>query len=193
MPTVDISFAALPAHVRTARLIAVAVARRANVPDEVLDELRLAVGEACSRAVALHQRHAPDALVRMTLDDEDGGFSVEVVDAGPPDQAPPAMDALVQRVHTATDAAAAGGVTRNGASATDEGTAAYQGDLAAYAGGDHDHDTLRDVLPPGFGLAVIIGLVDRVDVTAASPTGTRVRMTWPAGREAGESLAASGG
>ena len=47
-----------PAHVRTARLVAVAVARRAGVDEDVLDEVRLAVGEACSRAVA----PAPPAL-----------------------------------------------------------------------------------------------------------------------------------
>ena len=46
MPTVEVSFTALPAHVRTARLVALAVARRAGVTDDLLDEIRLAVGEA---------------------------------------------------------------------------------------------------------------------------------------------------
>ena len=39
------------AHVRTARLIAAAMARRSGVGEDVLDEVRLAVGEACARAV----------------------------------------------------------------------------------------------------------------------------------------------
>lgn len=187
MPTVEISFAALPAHVRTARLIAVAVARRANVPDDVLDELRLAVGEACSRAVALHQRHAPTELVRMALSDDDGSFSVEVVDAGPSDHFPPAMDALVLQVDTALDAvlgtASHAGTVGGAGAATDNGE----------AGGGMAGDPARDALPPGFGLAVIAGLVEDIDVSAATPTGTRVRMSWPAGREAGDSLAAAGG
>ena len=54
MATVELRFSALPEHVRTARLVAAAVARRAGVDEAVLDEVRLAVGEACSRAVGLH-------------------------------------------------------------------------------------------------------------------------------------------
>ena len=48
---------------RTARLVAVAVARRAGVADELLDEVRLAIGEACTRAVALHRRHGLADLI----------------------------------------------------------------------------------------------------------------------------------
>jgi len=48
MATVELRFSALPEHVRTARLVAAAVARRAGVDEAVLDELRLAVGEACA-------------------------------------------------------------------------------------------------------------------------------------------------
>ena len=88
MPTVEIRFSPLPAHVRTARLMAVAVARRSHVEDSALDELRLAVGEACSRAVRLHQRHAPGVPVLISLCDDDGSFAVDVVDEGPYDAAP---------------------------------------------------------------------------------------------------------
>lgn len=49
MATVELRFSALPEHVRTARLVAAAVARRAGVDEAVLDEVRLAVGEACTR------------------------------------------------------------------------------------------------------------------------------------------------
>src|SRR5512135_3885747 len=77
--TVHVRFAALPAHVRTARLIAAAVARRAGVDEASLDEVRLAVGEACSRAVRLHQLHDPSALVALTLVSEPGRFVVDVV------------------------------------------------------------------------------------------------------------------
>ena len=88
MPTVEIRFSPLPAHVRTARLMAVAIARRSHVDEGVLDELRLAVGEACSRAVRLHQRYAPSVPVYLSLCDDDGSFAVDVVDQGPYDAAP---------------------------------------------------------------------------------------------------------
>ena len=42
---------------------------------------------------------------------------------------------------------------------------------------DSGADDLLDVLPSGFGLAVIAGLVDDLDVVGA-PNGTVVRMTW---------------
>lgn len=150
MPTVEVSFSPLPAHVRTARLIAVAVARRAGVPDELLDEVRLAVGEACSRAVELHARHLPDEPVRMLLTDSQDRFTVEVVDQGPEnggseDGAPDFVDLRSQ-----------------GAALTE--TAA---------------EPQPALLPAGFGLAVISGLVDDLDVERDA-NGTRVRMTWPA-------------
>lgn len=48
---VTLRFTPLPEHVRTARLVATAVARRLGLADEQLDAVRLAVGEACARAV----------------------------------------------------------------------------------------------------------------------------------------------
>lgn len=81
--TVELRFSALPAHVRTARLVAAAVARRSGVDETVLDEVRLAVGEACSRAVDLHQRHCPTEPVRVTLTDGGGAFRVSVADRAP--------------------------------------------------------------------------------------------------------------
>lgn len=80
MATVELSFTALPAHVRTARLVATAVARRSGVDESLLDEVRLAVGEACSRAVEGHQRYCPAEPVRLALTDLAGRFEVEVTD-----------------------------------------------------------------------------------------------------------------
>lgn len=85
--TVELSFSALPAHVRTARLVAAAVARRSGVDEAVLDEVRLAVGEACSRAVHLHRRHCPDLPVTVTLIDDPQVFRVAVADQAPSDDA----------------------------------------------------------------------------------------------------------
>jgi serine/threonine-protein kinase RsbW len=80
MATVELSFTALPAHVRTARLVATAVARRSGVDESLLDEVRLAVGEACSRAVEGHQLYCPAEPVRLALTDQAGRFEVEVTD-----------------------------------------------------------------------------------------------------------------
>jgi serine/threonine-protein kinase RsbW len=85
MATVELSFTALPAHVRTARLVATAVARRSGVDESLLDEVRLAVGEACSRAVEGHQLYCPAEPVRLALTDLAGRFEVEVTDTCAPD------------------------------------------------------------------------------------------------------------
>src|SRR5258708_9444496 len=80
MATVELSFPALPAHVRTARLVVTAVARRSGVDESLLDEVRLAVGEACSRAVEGHQLYCPTEPVRLSLTDLVGRFEEEVTD-----------------------------------------------------------------------------------------------------------------
>ncbi|MCD0482435.1 ATP-binding protein [Streptacidiphilus sp. ASG 303] len=95
MATVELRFSALPEHVRTARLVAAAVARRAGVDESVLDEVRLAVGEACSRAVGLHLRSGLEDPVRVTLVEQEKRFLIEVGDGVglEPEPAAPAADA----------------------------------------------------------------------------------------------------
>lgn len=83
MATVELLFSAQPEHVRTARLVAAAVARRAGVDEAVLDEVRLAVGEACSRAVGLHRSNGVTTPVRVVLTEEEKSFSIEVGDEVP--------------------------------------------------------------------------------------------------------------
>lgn len=125
MATVELSFTPLPAHVRTARLVAAAVARRSGVDESLLDEVRLAVGEACSRAVEEHRLHCPTEPVRLALTELGGRFEVEV-----------------------TDTSMQGG---------GNGSASF---------------------PPGFGIAVIAGLADDVQISETS-AGTSIRMSWP--------------
>jgi len=140
MATVEVSFTPLPAHVRTARLVATAVARRSGVAEALLDEVRLAVGEACSRAVEAHRLHCPAEPVRIALTSLAGRFEVEVTDTGPAARA------------------SAGG----------------SGSGAAGPGGAGDGPSL----PPGFGIAVIAGLADDVEVSETA-AGTSIRMSWP--------------
>jgi anti-sigma regulatory factor (Ser/Thr protein kinase) len=82
MATVKLSFSPAPVHVRTARLVGVAVARRAGVREDLLDEVRLAIGEACTRAVALHRQYGLADPVYVEMSDG-GGYTVRVVDRAP--------------------------------------------------------------------------------------------------------------
>ena len=155
MAIVELRFSALPEHVRTARLVAAAVARRAGVDEAVLDEVRLAVGEACSRAVGLHVSHGVDSPVRVALIEEEKKFSIEVGDGAPP-----------------VGGAAAHGEGPEGA------PGARTGSSAQTAGGAPDEDEAESEM----GLAVISGLVDDVEVTA-DENGGLIRMSWPASPE----------
>jgi anti-sigma regulatory factor (Ser/Thr protein kinase) len=81
--TVELRFTPLPSHVRTARLVAATLARGCGLSEEALDEVRLAVGESCARAVALHRGLGLDDPVVVVLDDGPTSFSVQVEDCGP--------------------------------------------------------------------------------------------------------------
>ncbi|MBG0827272.1 ATP-binding protein [Planomonospora sp. ID67723] len=142
MATVELTFSALPAHVRTARLLATAIARRTGVEESLLDEVRLAVGEACSRAVEAHRLHCPGEPIRIELCDDSGRFEVIVTDSAPSDE----LDR--------------GPVL---------GTPSFE-DLLGQGSG---------TLMSGFGIAVIAGLADDVEVYP-SQKGMRIRMSWPA-------------
>ena len=102
MPTVTVSFTPLPEHVRTARFIAASVARRAGVADGVLDEIKLAVSEACSLAVRFNLAHAPSSPVELRLIEDTTTFSVEVIDSVGR-AAPDADDALAFDLATDDD------------------------------------------------------------------------------------------
>jgi anti-sigma regulatory factor (Ser/Thr protein kinase) len=159
MATVEMSFTPLPAHVRTARLVATAVARRSGVDEALLDEVRLAVGEACSRAVEAHQEHCPAEPVRVALTGTDGRFEVVVTDTA------------VQHNGTADAAAPGGGA--NGGSGAPEGEPPDAADEPA-----------RQAVPAELGLAVIEGLADDVEI-ARTQAGLSIRMSWPSANAAG--------
>jgi serine/threonine-protein kinase RsbW len=156
MATVEVTFTPLPVHVRTARLVATAVARRSGVAESLLDEVRLAVGEACSRAVEAHLRHCPGLPIRVALTDDGERFEVVVTDAVPD----------VEHGMSADTAAA------DGSSAVSSAVPAGFVDGFAVADGEVP---LR--LPDGVGLAVIAGLADDVRVAPAG-SGTSVTMSW---------------
>lgn len=153
MATVELQFGALPLHVRTARLIAAALARRVGVEDSLIDEVKLAVGEACSRAVDVHRQHVPTELVTVRFDDSDDVFSISVLDSGPP---------LEQ-------------VADDG-----DGSRRTIGELLDLANAAEPEADASVHLPDGMGLALIEGLVDDVAIRARGDgPGTQVTMCWP--------------
>ena len=155
MATVEVTFTPLPVHVRTARLVATAVARRSGVAESLLDEVRLAVGEACSRAVEAHLRHCPGQPIRVVLTDDGEQFEVVVTDAVPgAEHGAPAGTAGADG-NSAVPSAAPAGLRR---------PAATDGEVPLQ-------------LPDGVGLAVIAGLADDVRVAPAG-SGTSVTMSW---------------
>jgi serine/threonine-protein kinase RsbW len=162
MATVEMTFTPLAAHVRTARLVATAVARRSGVAEALLDEVRLAVGEACSRAVEVHQEYCPAEPVRVALTGSGERFEVVVTNtAGRGDGAegqdwPPYSPAGVPGAAPAAGEAGAG--------------------LPGPAGAPVAH--LPPSMPAELGLAVIAGLADDVQVSRTGD-GLSIRMSWP--------------
>jgi anti-sigma regulatory factor (Ser/Thr protein kinase) len=72
-----------PEHVRTARLVAVAAARRLSVDEQTVDDVRLVVGELVTRAVLRHLAAGLDDDVLLELSDADGGLLATVLDRCP--------------------------------------------------------------------------------------------------------------
>lgn len=177
MATVEVTFTPLPAHVRTARLVATAVARRSGVDESLLDEVRLAVGEACSRAVEAHQRHCPAEPVRIEMTDQDQRFVVTVSDHAPTAPARSAAPATDNSIHDRTGHDGAGrdraGHHDTGRDST--GRDSTGNDSVGYEAIGHDGGS---AFPAGFGLAVISGLAEDVRVLSTS-SGVSVRMSWP--------------
>jgi serine/threonine-protein kinase RsbW len=156
MANVEVTFTPLPVHVRTARLVATAVARRSGVAESLLDEVRLAVGEACSRAVEAHLRHCPGQPIRVALTDDGERFEVVVTDAVPgAEHGRPAGTAAVDGNGAVLPAVPAG---------FDKDFILVDGEVP-----------LR--LPDGVGLAVIAGLADDVRIASAG-SGTSITMSW---------------
>jgi len=136
--------------------VSVALARVNNVPDEVIDDIRPATGEACSRAVAAHRSAGIEAPVVVEVK---GGRSLSVVvrdqQALPAATGMLAADLLRQSVLRAASAPAPAGAVGGG----------WLSDAA------DDESTL----PEAIGL--IVGLADDVLVKTGAQ-GTSVTMTW---------------
>src|SRR5579859_4517293 len=184
MSMVEVTFTPLPAHVRTARLVAVAVARRSGVAESLLDEVRLAVGEACSRAVEAHRQYCPAEPVKIELTNTGGRFEVVVTDSAPAGPGVPPAEAAgakgiangipgLRDVVPAGQHAAGSAAEDGGPGGTDVTTGA--GDLA---GTRVPPVNGQGGLQDGLGLAVIAELADDVKISKTA-AGISVAMSWP--------------
>ncbi|MGY1437135.1 ATP-binding protein [Streptomyces reniochalinae] len=176
MATVELLFSALPEHVRTARLVAAAVARRAGVDEAVLDEVRLAVGEACTRAVGLHMSHGLNSPVRVSLIEDEKKFSIEVGDDAPHRRFSLPGGTLGA---SASAAPSANGDGAGKGSGSGGGLVEAEGALLPGARDEIPEPVAEEDEGDGeMGLAVISGLVDDVEVTTDEHGGV-IRMSWP--------------
>ncbi|PSK99413.1 anti-sigma regulatory factor (Ser/Thr protein kinase) [Murinocardiopsis flavida] len=187
MAIVQLTISALPAHVRTARLMATAVARRAGIAESALDEVRLAVGEACSRAVEAHRVYCPEQPIQLKLIDS----------AGPP-------GASSARGRTVPSRVNGGDPGRFQVVISDRAPAKEPSDGAPFepfpVDPDLAHLEMGSITPPGgvsgmspdVGLAVIVGLADEVNIEPKTD-GTVVTMSWPLNRGGSDDEAAAAG
>lgn len=74
--TVTLAIKPDPSHVRLVRLVAVALGRMQGIGEDVLDDIRLATGEACGRAVAAHLHHNLSQPIEVELR---GGSGLEIL------------------------------------------------------------------------------------------------------------------
>lgn len=83
MAPVRLSLAPDPANVRIARLMAASVARLAQLDEHLLDDIRLATGEASGRAVSAHRDAGLDTEIEVEFETGDSSMSVTVIDHSP--------------------------------------------------------------------------------------------------------------
>jgi serine/threonine-protein kinase RsbW len=79
---VAIEIPARSVYVAVVRLAVASLARGAGFDEEVVDDLKMAVGEACANAVLSHETSGSTAPVTVTWSDEGDALVVEVRDRG---------------------------------------------------------------------------------------------------------------
>ncbi|GAA1463708.1 ATP-binding protein [Nocardiopsis exhalans] len=172
MATITLTISALPAHVRTARLMAATVARRAGIAASAIDEIRLAVGEACSRAVAAHKLHCPTQPILLQLIDGSGPDPVSDPRTDTSSRTLRANGSATRRFEVVVS-------DRAPAKDTDEMANHLEPLLdGLFLDGEDTPPGGISGFSPGLGLAVITGLADEVSIEPKD-SGTVVRMSWP--------------
>jgi serine/threonine-protein kinase RsbW len=76
----ELTFPPKPEYVSTARHTVAALARLHEVPDEVVEDIKLAVSEACTNAVAMNAKVGEGDPVRVVASVDDDAIVIEVFD-----------------------------------------------------------------------------------------------------------------
>ena len=84
MTQVEIEIPPRSVYVGVVRLALASLARSAGLSEESVDDLKIAVGEACANAVIVNQETASDARVRVHWSHEGAHVVIEVEGAGYP-------------------------------------------------------------------------------------------------------------
>ncbi len=83
MPTVELTIPPRSVYVGVIRLAFASLARKAGLGEEAVDDLRIAVSEACANAVTAHQEAGSTDNVSVTWDEDEDSIVVEVWDRRP--------------------------------------------------------------------------------------------------------------
>ena len=84
MAQVEIEIPSRSVYVGVVRLALASLARTAGLSEESVDDLKIAVGEACANAVILNEESAPDVPVKVHWSQDGAQVVVEVEGAGHP-------------------------------------------------------------------------------------------------------------
>lgn len=84
MAEITLDITPSPELVRVARLLAVSVARKRGMDDDLVEDVRLAVGEATARAVVRQQAQHVDAPVRVVISDGPEILEVRLAEGSDP-------------------------------------------------------------------------------------------------------------
>jgi serine/threonine-protein kinase RsbW len=85
-PELDIQFPPKPEYVRTVRHAVAALARLHGVSEDVVEEIKLAVSEACTNAVIANAESPEQQPVQVLAATDDSSIVIEVLDRGPDPQ-----------------------------------------------------------------------------------------------------------
>ncbi len=80
----ELEIPARPEYIAIARLVVSSIASsRRNLPDDRIDDLKLAVSEACTNAIEAYGLTQNDDRVKIFVEDDDEKLQVNVLDQGP--------------------------------------------------------------------------------------------------------------
>ena len=83
MATVRLEIPPRSPYVGVVRLAISSLARSAGLDEEKVDDIKIAVSEACANAVLNNEESGSDDPVAITWDDDDGEVRITVADRGP--------------------------------------------------------------------------------------------------------------